>query len=211
MPSTPFMPFTSPYVVLPIDNIDTDQIIPARFLKTIERSGLGQHAFHDWRYDAAGVPRPDFALNRPGAERAHVLVVGHNFGCGSSREHAVWALLGAGFKAVVSTAFADIFRGNALGNGLLPIEVNGDALRALRDAASDTSSDLACVSVDLEAQTLTLPTGESVVFPVAPFAKYCLLHGVTELDVLLAAEADIARYESAHASSFSTRNAEALA
>src|SRR5260221_812967 len=123
--------FTSSYVVMPRENVDTDQIIPARFLTTTDRTGLGPHAFHDWRYRADGSPNPDFILNQDAARDARVLVAGHNFGCGSSREHAVWALAGAGFRAVVSSSFADIFRGNALGNGLLPIAASPEFLERI--------------------------------------------------------------------------------
>ncbi len=205
MSSTPFEPITSSYVVIATDNIDTDQIIPARFLKTIQRSGLGDLAFHDWRYDATGNPRDDFPLNAPGAAGARVLVVGRNFGCGSSREHAVWALMGAGFRAVVSTAFADIFRGNALGNGLLPVELDNDSVQLLVGAARAASEDeRPQVAIDLRSQTITLPNGSHVTFPIAPFAKHCLLHGVDELDVLVEASSDIENYEASHAAPVST-------
>ena len=205
MPSAPFTAFVSTYVALPVDNIDTDQIIPARFLKTTERTGLGAAAFHGWRYRPDGTLDPDFPLNRPGASAAHVLVAGRNFGCGSSREHAVWALLGAGFKAVVSAEFADIFRGNAIGNGLLPIQVDAEVVeRLLRDAAGPHPN----VAVDLAAQTLTLPDRGVVHFPIAPFAKHCLLHGIDELDFLLGAAAEVTAYEAAHAARVSTVPAE---
>ena len=193
MPSTPFTPFTSPYVVLPTDNIDTDQIIPARFLKTTERSGRGTLAFYDWRTRPDGTPNPDFVLNRPDAQNAQVLVAGRNFGCGSSREHAVWALQGAGLRAIVSTEFADIFRGNALGNGLLPIQVDADTIEQLVHAAR--SGDGPRVTVDLESQTLTLPTGNVAWFPVPPFAKHCLLHGIDEMEFLLGAHDAVDDYE----------------
>lgn len=195
MSTEAYTPFTSTYVVLPNENVDTDQIIPARFLKTTERSGLGASAFADWRYRPDGTPNPDFPLNAPTAAGAQVLVAGRNFGCGSSREHAVWALLGAGFRAVVSTEFADIFRGNALGNGLLPIQVAEETIRRLMRASQDPA---ARVSVDLAAQTLTLPDGEAIAFPIAPFVKHCLLHGIDELDFLLGADADTAAYEATH-------------
>jgi 3-isopropylmalate/(R)-2-methylmalate dehydratase small subunit len=192
--------FSATYVVLPTENVDTDQIIPARFLTTTSRAGLGPNAFNDWRYLADGSPNPDFVLNRPESKGAEVLVAGHNFGCGSSREHAVWALAGAGFRAVVSSTFADIFRGNALGNGLLPIQVSPDVLAKLM--ASHTPS--AKVTVDLESSTLTLPDGEKVAFPVPPFSKYCLLNGIDEMGFLLGTSDDAARYEAGHRSSFST-------
>ena len=192
--------FSSTYVVLPTENVDTDQIIPARFLTTTDREGLGPNAFNDWRYLADGSPNPDFVLNKPESKGAQVLVAGHNFGCGSSREHAVWALEGAGFRAVVSSTFADIFRGNALGNGLLPIQVSPDVLARLM--ASHTPS--AKVTVNLEASTLTLPDGETVSFPVPPFSKYCLLNGIDEMGFLLKTSDDASKYEAAHPSSFST-------
>jgi 3-isopropylmalate/(R)-2-methylmalate dehydratase small subunit len=192
--------FSSTYVVLPNENVDTDQIIPARFLTTTDRIGLGPNAFNDWRYLPDGSPNPDFVLNRPESQGAEVLVAGHNFGCGSSREHAVWALAGAGFRAVVSSTFADIFRGNALGNGMLPIQVSPEVLAKLM--ASHTPS--AKVTVDLETSTLTLPDGETVTFPVPPFSKYCLLNGIDEMGFLLGTADDAAKYEAAHRSSFST-------
>jgi 3-isopropylmalate/(R)-2-methylmalate dehydratase small subunit len=192
--------FSSMYVVLPTENVDTDQIIPARFLTTTDRLGLGPNAFNDWRYLADGSPNPDFVLNKPESKGAEVLVAGHNFGCGSSREHAVWALAGAGFRAVVSSTFADIFRGNALGNGMLPIQVSPDVLAKLM--SSHTPS--ARVSVNLEASTLTLPSGETVSFPVPPFSKYCLLNGIDEMGFLLKTSDDADAYEAKHRTSFST-------
>ena len=196
MASTPFRPFTSRYVVLPSENIDTDQIIPARYLTTTERTGLGPRAFYDWRYLPDGTLNPDFPLNAPTAAGARILVAGRNFGCGSSREHAVWALQGAGFSAVVSSQFADIFRGNALGNGLLPIEVSKRMLARLMDVAS--SEYMASLAIDLETQTLQLPDGDVVKFPIAPFAKHCVLEGIGEMDFLLGATDSIAAFEAAH-------------
>ena len=184
------MTFESKTVVLPIDNIDTDQIIPARFLKTISKDGLGDQLFYDWRYDAAGAPKPDFALNMPNAKAAQVLVAGDNFGCGSSREHAPWALIQFGFRAVISTSFADIFRQNSLKNGLLPIVV------PLEVHALLLASPGAMVKVDLASQTLTLADGRAVEFPVDAFSKHCLLEGVDELGYILQQEAAIAAYES---------------
>ena len=201
MPSAPFVAFTSTYVVIPVDNIDTDQIIPARFLTTTERSGLGQFAFADWRRRRDGTLNSDFALNSPRAADARVLVAGRNFGCGSSREHAVWALLDAGVQAIVSVEFADIFRNNALGNGLLPIQVGPSIVDKLI-LSSFTPN--ATVSVDLASQSLRLPGGGSVVFPVAPFAKHCLLHGIDEMDFVLGASDETASYEVLHASNIST-------
>jgi len=190
--------FESHFVILPIDNIDTDQIIPARFLKTISKNGLGDQLFYDWRYDASGAPKTDFILNRPEAVRAQVLVAGDNFGCGSSREHAPWALTQFGFRAVVSTSFADIFRQNSLKNGLLPIVVPPDIHAAL------LASPGAIVRIDLAAQTLTLEDGRSVEFPIDPFAKHCLLEGVDELGYILQQESAIASYEARRAGSINT-------
>nr|WP_320134083.1 3-isopropylmalate dehydratase small subunit [uncultured Holophaga sp.] len=196
----PFTTFESPIAVLPVDNIDTDQIIPARFLKTTTKAGLGKAAFSDWRYDAEGQPRPDFVLNQvPGVQ---VLVAGDNFGCGSSREHAPWALTDYGFRAVVSTSFADIFFGNALKNGLLPIKVTPEIHAKLMGQGSGTK-----VRVDLENQVLTLADGTLVAFPVDPFSKQCMLLGVDELGYLLQFEADIAGYETSHAAAYDTRTA----
>ncbi len=182
--------FESAYVVLPIDNIDTDQIIPARFLKTISKSGLGDQLFNDWRYDSTGAPNPGFILNRPEAVGAQVLVAGDNFGCGSSREHAPWALMQFGFKAVVSTSFADIFKQNSLKNGLLPIVVPRDVHAKLLATPN------AVVAVDLEAQTVTLADGSVVKFQIDEFSRQCLLEGVDELGYILKQEAAIAAYES---------------
>jgi 3-isopropylmalate/(R)-2-methylmalate dehydratase small subunit len=189
----PFKTFTSRVVSLPTDNIDTDQIIPARFLKTTDKAGLGENLFADWRYDAAGQPRPGFALNRPEAYGAQVLLAGDNFGCGSSREHAPWALSGFGFRAVISTSFADIFRNNALKNGLLPIVLDADTHRKLLEQALIEPG--IQVTVDLAAQTLRLPTGATATFPIDTFAKRCLLEGVDELGYLLQREPLISGYE----------------
>ena len=177
-------------VLLPVDNIDTDQIIPARFLVTTSREGLGNGLFADWRFDAAGGARADFALNRPEAQGASVLVAGRNFGCGSSREHAVWALQACGFEAVVSTAFADIFRANALKNGLLPVQVD-EATQALLFA-----NPVAEVVIDVKAGTLALGERHTS-FPLEPFARYCLVNGQDELAFLLARENEIAAFEAA--------------
>jgi 3-isopropylmalate/(R)-2-methylmalate dehydratase small subunit len=187
----PIATLVSPYVAIPAVNIDTDQIIPARFLKTTERAGLGPRAFYDWRYTADGSPRPDFPLNTPDGKAARILVAGRNFGCGSSREHAVWALLDAGIRAVVSSEFADIFRGNALGNGLLPVQIDEEIVQELIQTASVPSS----LTVDLESQTLTLADGRTVTFPVPPFAKTCLLRGIDELGFLIDAAPEIERHE----------------
>jgi 3-isopropylmalate/(R)-2-methylmalate dehydratase small subunit len=181
--------FTSPTVVFAADDVDTDQVIPARFLKGTARSGWGEHLFADRRYDAAGRPRPEFPLNRPEAKGARVLVAGRNFGCGSSREHAVWALQGHGFQAVIAVSFADIFRGNALKNGLLPVAVEESVHARLLSAPGSA------VTVDLEAQKLTLADGTGASFVIDPFARYCLLNGIDELQFLLGQEDAVAAYE----------------
>ena len=177
---------------MPSTNIDTDQIIPARFLTTTVRDGLGASLFADWRYDAQGRPRPDFVLNQPQAQGCQVLVAGRNIGCGSSREHAPWALLDHGFRAVVSTEIADIFRSNSLKNGLLPVVVD-DVTHAWLLANPGVE-----VEIDLAASTLRLPDGRQVSFPIEAFSRYCLLNGIDELGYLLSRSADIERYEGSH-------------
>jgi 3-isopropylmalate/(R)-2-methylmalate dehydratase small subunit len=179
-------------VVLPTTNIDTDQIIPARFLTSTSKAGFGKHLFADWRFDAAGNPRPDFALNQPRAQGAQVLVAGRNIGCGSSREHAAWALQDFGFTAVISTEFADIFRTNSLKNGLVPVLVDETTHAWL------IANPGAEVHIDVESTTLTLPDGTAVKFPLEGFARYCLLNGVDELGYLLAQDAAISTYEQRH-------------
>jgi 3-isopropylmalate/(R)-2-methylmalate dehydratase small subunit len=185
----PFTTLASRTLVLPGENIDTDQIIPARFLTTTTRTGLGAQLFADWRYDEQQRPRPEFALNRPESSDCRILVAGRNFGCGSSREHAPWALLDYGFRAVISTEIADIFRSNALKNGLLPVVVD--------QAASDwlIAHPGVAVTIDLASATLTLPNGAAVSFPVEAFARHCLLEGVDELGFLLARSDEIDAYE----------------
>ena len=189
----PITRITSRTVVMPSSNIDTDQIIPARFLTTTTREGLGAALFADWRYDAAGRPKPDFILNTPAAQGCRVLVAGRNIGCGSSREHAPWALLDYGFQAVVSTEIADIFRNNSLKNGLLPVIVD-EATHAWLVANPGAE-----VTVDLGRRTLDLPDGRSIEFPLEPFARYCLMNGVDELGFLLSKLPDIERYERSQA------------
>ncbi len=198
----PFTNFESRIVPLNISNVDTDQIIPARFLKTTSKVGLDKQLFNDWRYDAQGNPNPDFILNKPEAQGAQVLVAGDNFGCGSSREHAPWALTQFGFRAVISTSFADIFRQNSLKNSLRPIVVPPDAHAELFAAVANDPD--ATVKVDLAAQTLTTPAGRTVEFPIDAFAKHCLLEGVDELGYILQHEAEIAAYESRRAGSINT-------
>ncbi|HTX06011.1 MAG TPA: 3-isopropylmalate dehydratase small subunit [Steroidobacteraceae bacterium] len=185
----PIKTLRSRTVVLPVSDVDTDQIIPARFLTTTTRAGLATNLFADWRYDSEGAPRIDFVLNRPEAAGCAILIAGNNFGCGSSREHAPWALADYGFRAVVSTQFADIFRNNALKNGLLPVVVDQGTHGWLLEHPG------AELSIDLESTTLRLPTGEAVRFPLEPFARYCLINGVDELGFLLARAREIEAYE----------------
>jgi 3-isopropylmalate/(R)-2-methylmalate dehydratase small subunit len=189
----PVKRITSRTVVIASSDIDTDQIIPARFLTTTTKEGLGKQLFADWRYQSDGSPKPDFVLNRPEARGAEVLVAGRNFGCGSSREHAPWALLDYGFRAVISTEIADIFRGNSLMNGFLPIVVDEQTSQWLLQHPG------AEVDVDLESLSLTLPTGAAVSFPIEPFARHCLLNGLDELGYLRSKLHDIERFEAAHA------------
>jgi 3-isopropylmalate/(R)-2-methylmalate dehydratase small subunit len=185
----PIKTFTSKTVVLPSENIDTDQIIPARFLKATSKNGLGDKLFSDWRFTADGQQKPDFALNKPEAKGARVLVAGDNFGCGSSREHAPWALYDYGFRAVISTSIADIFKNNSLKNGLLPITV--DAATHGKLLATPGAE----VTISLEAQTVTLADGTSATFTVDPFSRYCLLNGIDELQFLLSQDAEISAFE----------------
>ena len=190
-----FTTLTSRIVPLPVNNVDTDQIIPARFLKATDKQGMGDHLFADWRYNADGSPKPDFVLNKPGARGAQILLAGGNFGCGSSREHAPWALTGFGFRAVISTSFADIFCNNALKNGLLPIVVDEVMHRTLFEMLEEIPN--AELTIDLASQTVALPTGQSVTFPMDGFSKTCLLKGTDELGYLLGFEEKIAAYEKA--------------
>jgi 3-isopropylmalate/(R)-2-methylmalate dehydratase small subunit len=178
-----FTKLTAPVMPLPLDNVDTDQIIPASYLKVTDKAGLGEGLFSRWRYDASGAPRPEFALNQDRYQSAQILLAGDNFGCGSSREHAPWALLSWGFRAVVSTSFADIFRNNSLKNGLLPVVVDAATHSQLLTLA-DEDPDLQ-LHIDLAGQTLTLPDGREVSFPIDPFSKVCLLEGVDQLGYLL--------------------------
>ncbi len=193
-----FTAFESKFVALGVDNIDTDQIIPARFLKTISKDGLGDQLFYDWRYDAEGKPKPEFILNQPEAKSAQVLLAGDNFGCGSSREHAPWALTQYGFRAVISTSFADIFQQNSLKNSLLPVVVPRE-VHAWLFAHPDTA-----VKVDLREKTVTLEDGRAVEFPVDEFSRHCLLEGVDELGYILQQEAAIAKFESGRLGSIDT-------
>ena len=187
-----FTSFASRIAPLPVNDIDTDQIIPARFLKATGKSGMGDNLFADWRYSADGSPVRDFVLNQPNYGGAQILLAGDNFGCGSSREHAPWALMGYGFRAVISTSFADIFRNNALKNGLLPIVVDPQTHRMLFDLVEEVPHTE--LHVDLESQILSFPHG-SVSFPIDAFSKACLLNGVDELGYLLGFEDEISAFE----------------
>jgi len=188
---------TSRTVVLPVDNVDTDQIIPARFLKATSKAGLGEKLFADWRFDGAGQAKPDFVLNQPEAQaapRPSILVAGDNFGCGSSREHAPWALVDFGFRAIISTSIADIFRNNALKNGLVPVVVSPPVHAKLLAAPGSE------VTISVVDRTLTLRDGTKTEFPIDPFARYCLMSGVDELEFLLSQEEAIAAFEARRAS-----------
>jgi 3-isopropylmalate/(R)-2-methylmalate dehydratase small subunit len=199
----PFARVASAVVPMPRNDVDTDQIIPARFLKTTNRAGLGDQLFHDWRYLEDGSPNPDFVLNRPEMVGRQILLAGDNFGCGSSREHAPWALTAWGIRAVVSSSFADIFRGNALKNGLLPVAVPPEELLRLREIIEAEPDDE--LIVDLEASELRLPDGSAIDFDVDPFARSMLLAGTDELGYLLSLEPAIAAYEATHPALISTR------
>ncbi len=192
----PITTFTAKAAALPVPDIDTDQIIPARYLRTTNKEGLQDALFADWRVGPDGQPRPDFPLNKPEAAGAQILIAGNNFGCGSSREHAPWALQAGGFKAVISTYFADIFSNNALKNGLLPIRVDEETYHQLVSLVQEEPETQ--VRVDLAAQTIVLPDGQSIPFPIDAFSKHCLLHGVDQLGFLQSQEAAIAAYEAAH-------------
>ena len=196
----PFTPFKSQLVPLLINNIDTDQIIPARFLKTVSKEGLDKNLFCDWRYNADGSEKPDFILNTPRGKGAQILLAGDNFGCGSSREHAPWAITQFGFRAVISTSFADIFKGNSLKNSLLPIVVSPE-IHAKLTALPEN----AVIELDLPSQTIGLPDGTRVEFPIDPFNKTCLLEGIDELGWILKQQPAIAAYESTHPAAIDTR------
>jgi 3-isopropylmalate/(R)-2-methylmalate dehydratase small subunit len=181
--------------VLSLANIDTDQIIPARYLRATTREGFGKNLFADWRYDASGAPKPDFVLNKPESQGCSILVAGRNFGCGSSREHAPWALVDYGIRAVISTEFADIFRSNALKNGLVPVLVDEATSGWLLTHPGVE------VTVDLESSSLVLPDGRRVPFPIEPFARYCLLNGIDELGFLHGQLPQIEAFERTHSTS----------
>ena len=187
-----FTTLTSRVIPLPVNDIDTDQIIPARFLKATDKNGMGNNLFADWRYNADGSPKTDFVLNKSESKGAQILLAGDNFGCGSSREHAPWALTGFGFRAVISTSFADIFCNNALKNGLLPVVVDAETQKMLLDYIEEVPG--AEFTIDLESQTLSFENG-SVKFPIDAFNKTCLLNGVDELGYIMGFEKDIAAFE----------------
>ena len=198
----PFTKVNSRMIPLPIDNIDTDIIVPARFLKVTDKAGMDQYLFCDWRFDSDGKPKPDFILNQPSSKGAQILLAGKNFGSGSSREHAPWALLAYGFRAVISTSFADIFNGNSLKNGLLPLVVAQDVHAELfRLVEKDPE---ATVTIDLASQTLALPGGKTTTFPIDNFSKQCLLAGVDQLGYVQKQEAHIRAYEASHPAAVET-------
>jgi 3-isopropylmalate/(R)-2-methylmalate dehydratase small subunit len=190
-----FTRISSQVIGIPRDNIDTDQIIPARYLKVTDKEGLAEGLFSSWRSRADGSPDPDFPLNQPALSKAQFLAAGDNFGCGSSREHAPWALTGWGLRAVISTSFADIFRNNAIKNGLLPVAVDAATLRQIFSLAADDPS--AMLTIDLAEQSLYLPDGCSITFEIDDFSKTCLLEGIDQLGYLLKHEAEISAYEHA--------------
>ena len=200
--SHPLERFESAVVPLLRDDVDTDQIIPARFLKAVSRDGMGERLFADWRYDASGAPRPDFVLNDPSMTGRRILLAGANFGCGSSREHAPWALAAWGIRAVIAASFADIFRANALKNGLLPIALHADALAQVELVVK--ADPAARIGVDLESQTLALPDGERLTFEIDPFSRSMLLAGTDELGYLLSMESVIEAWEAARPALIST-------
>jgi 3-isopropylmalate/(R)-2-methylmalate dehydratase small subunit len=189
----PFKTIQSRVVVMPVNDIDTDQIIPARFLKVTDKLGLGASLFADWRYLPDGSPKPDFILNQPDKQGLQILLAGDNFGCGSSREHAPWALTGFGFRAVISTSFADIFRNNSLKNGLLPVQVDADTHRDLMALLTEKPD--STITIDLDEQVMVLPGDKVIPFPIDAFSRNCLINGTDELGYLLNMDAQITSYE----------------
>lgn len=185
----------SPAVPLPEEDVDTDQIIPARFLKSTTKDGFGENLFRDWRYDADGKPREDFVLNNP-KYSGRILVAGRNFGCGSSREHAAWALADYGFRAVVSSYFADIFKGNALNNGLLPVQVSDEFLKQILTEVKKKPS--TPIIIDLDEQVISLEDGSSEAFDINPYKKMCMLNGYDDIDFLLSQKDKIKAFEQQH-------------
>ena len=192
----PFTTLTSKIIPLPIRNVDTDQIIPARYLKVTDKAGLAEGLFYDWRYQDDGTPDPDFIMNQPEYQDAKILLAGDTFGCGSSREHAPWALTGWGIRAVISTSFGDIFRNNALKNGLLPVIVDEETHQSLFDLTVEAPQ--AAITIDLESLNVALPGGQNVAFPIDPFARKCLLEGVDQLGYIQTFENQISAYETEH-------------
>ena len=192
-----FINLTSRVVPLLVDNVDTDQIIPARFLKVTDKNGLGEQLFCDWRYNSDGSPKSDFVLNQPQHRGASILLAGDNFGCGSSREHAPWALTAFGFRAVISTTIADIFRSNSMKNGLLPVILTLEEHRQLKDEIQKLPN--AEVTINLEKQQITFPSGKNAAFPMDPFSKFCLLNGVDELEYLRRFSKEVEKYEAKYA------------
>ena len=188
-----FTTLTGVAAPLPMINVDTDAIIPKQFLKTIKRTGLGKHLFHELRFNEDGSERPDFVLNKPAYRKAQILVAGENFGCGSSREHAPWALLDYGIRCVISTSFADIFYNNCFQNGILPIKVSPEDLEKLMDDANRGAN--ATLSIDLEKQEIRGPDGGVVNFEIDPFRKRCLLEGLDNIGLTLQEEKAIGAYE----------------
>ncbi len=187
-----FINLKSTTVPLPVENIDTDQIIPARFLKATTREGFGENLFRDWRYDGDGNPKPDFVLNDP-TYQGKILVAGKNFGCGSSREHAAWALYDYGFRVVISSFFADIFKNNSLNNALLPVQVSDAFLKNTFQLIEKNPQ--AQVEVNLETQTITLPDGNSETFEINPYKKACLINGYDDIDYLLSLRDEIKEFD----------------
>jgi 3-isopropylmalate/(R)-2-methylmalate dehydratase small subunit len=192
-----FTTLTSKVIPMLVDNIDTDQIIPARFLKVTDKNGLGDKLFCDWRYNTDGSPKSDFVLNQPQHKTSQILLAGDNFGCGSSREHAPWALTAFGLRAVISTTIADIFRSNSMKNGLLPIVLTAAEHKQLKNEIQ--KSPAAELFIDLEQQTIVFPSGAKAKFPIDPFSKFCLLNGVDELEYLRRFTKEVERYEAANA------------
>ena len=192
----PFVNINSRVVALPLNDIDTDQIIPARFLKVTDKVGLGANLFSDWRYASDGSPKPEFILNQPESKGSAILFAGDNFGCGSSREHAPWALTDFGFRAVVATSFGDIFRNNSLKNGLLPIQVDPATHTLMHELLDELPR--AEWTINLEDQILTLPNGNAIRFEIDSFSKVCLMQGKDELGYLLSFASQTAAYEETH-------------
>ena len=199
-----FTTLTGSMVAIPTENVDTDQIIPARFLKATDKNGLGENLFFDWRYHADGSPKEEFILNTDQGRKAAILVAGDNFGCGSSREHAPWAIMSYGFRAVISTSLADIFRNNSLKLGLLPIVVDKEThwqLLTLIEEEPNTQ-----ITIDLESQTVRLPDGRHVEFPIDNFSKTCILNGVDQLGYLQSHALAVKAYEAAQPDRVNTRS-----